>query len=476
MLQSVELQAISRILHTENAEERNELMMYDDSYYSIYRPIIQYIKKFEDEYSQVPSVFEVLDHFSETFPNLELYNTSDPLAYIVKKLKDNKARNILTEMFNKLKDLDETDVNEAWKYISAKSEQVNEMITATPIDLIADAPLRAQMIIDSNKQIRIPTGFAELDKLLGGGLSTYEEFVLLIARTGNGKTFMQSMFAESAQRNGFPTLIYSPEMSSPTIGTRFDAFRGKGKFQNRDLTRGNYTEEYKQYLAALSTETTPVIVLEDKDVEGGEVTVEALGRLVKKHKIKLLIIDGLSYMTNSKGKPSDPDYIKFKALSQDLFKLGKRYKCAVVISMQANRETGSQKDRDGNIPIPSLFNVEGSDVPGRVCTQAWALRNRFEQGVIDLQILKSRTAQHKNEIYTYSADYGRGIVEYIATSLPGDALATSETTPVIDDSARVDAVETQKILSNGTAMPTVSAPWSGNDLSVDDTDDEVIEF
>ena len=66
---------------------------------------------------------------------------------------------------------------------------------------------------------------------------------------------------------------------------------------------------------------------------------------------KLLVIDGLSYMFDDRGRKGDADHIKYKNMCADLFRLSKQCGCAVVVMMQANRETQNSKDQKGD-PFP----------------------------------------------------------------------------------------------------------------------------
>ena len=140
------------------------------------------------------------------------------------------------------------------------------------------------------------------------------------------------------------------------------------------------------------------------------VSVKHLEPFVKKNNIKLLIIDGLSYMMDDQA--SNTDYDKYKHIATDLFKLSKKYGCAVVVAMQANRETKESRDDKGE-PLPTLYNCEGSDHPGRICTQAFALRQIFDRHVLDIRLEKSRNANNQKPIFSYAIDYNTGNMQYL---------------------------------------------------------------
>ena len=259
-------------------------------------------------------------------------------------------------------------------------------------------------------------------------------------------SWVMTKFMESAQANKFPCLYYSPEMQASFLGTRFDTWRKH--FQNSQLYRGNYNEEYQNYIKELENEATPAFILEDKDVAEGSVNVPVLESLVKRYRIKLLIIDGLSYMEDNRSRYSDRDYEKYKNLSTDLFKLSKRYGCAVVIAMQANRESKDSKDDKGEI-FPTAMNIEGSDHPARIATQVFSIRQIFERHVLDIRLEKSRMANNQKPILSYSWDINTGNIQNIqgedsgSTSVNVPTQSNIVTSPKIvkhvhDDSALLD--------------------------------------
>ena len=260
-------------------------------------------------------------------------------------------------------------------------------------------------------------------------------------------TWIATKMMESAQKNGFPVLYYSPEMQGAYLGTRFDTWRTH--MQSSQLFLGKYTDEYWKYLDKLSQEETAALVLEDKHTSGNEVNVRVLENLVKKYGIKLLIIDGLSYMTDT--QRSDTDYIKYKNICAALFKLSKQHGCAVVVVVQANRETKDCKDDKGE-PMPNLYNIEGSDHPARICTQAFSIRQIFDKHVLDIRLEKSRNANNQRPIFSYSWDINTGNMQYLPSGDAGTNITsvtptivppTLTTTHVhnIDDALSDDSLE-----------------------------------
>lgn len=446
MVTSIELQVISRILTSDSLDEINILCGFDDSYYSVFKEHIQFILNHKERYNDVPDVFT----FQAQFPDITLVKVSESLTYLIEELNKNKQHIMLLETFNKLKDLGAGDVTEAWAYLNSQCERVARLDSTKPLNVVKDARERSRQVQEFSKQQRIPTGFDEIDKVMYGGLSTVEELVIMVARTNTGKSWVGTRMMESAQKHGFPSLYYSPEMQASFLGTRFDTWRGH--FQNSELHQGKYDEQYYKYIDELEKEDTPAYILEDKDVPDEVVNVPVLRKLVKAEHIKLLIIDGLSYMEDSQGKISDSDYVKYKHLCTDMFRLSKQEGCAVVIMMQANRESKDNKDDKGEV-FPNIYNIEGSDHPARIATQVFAMRQIFDKHVLDIRLEKSRNANNQKPEFSYSWDINTGNMQYIPGS-QSDSINTVITPPV-----------------NPSGI--VSAPQTPNDIVLDDSDDEV---
>lgn len=446
MITSIELQVISKILTSEDSNIVDALCSFDESYYSVFQPHAHFILEHRQKFSQVPDVFT----FQSEFPDITIVQVNEPLEFLQSEMKKNKQHIMLLQTFNKLKDLGSGDVTDAWAYLAKQCDEAAKLDDCKPMNIVAQAKERSDLVIKYSQQKRIPTGFDEIDKLMYGGLSTVEELLVIIARTNTGKSWVCTKMMESAQKAGFQVGYYSPEMQSAFLATRFDTWRGH--FQNSQLFRGNYSEEYFKYIKELEKEETGAYIIEDKDMADG-VSVRKLETFVKQNSVKLLIIDGISYMTDD--ERSTTDHEKYKHIASGLFSLSKKYGCAVVLVMQANRETKETKDDKGE-PFPTMYNAEGSDHPARIATQVFSLRQIFDKHVLDIRLEKSRMANNQNPVLSYSWDVNTGNMQY----LPGGG----DDDPI----SNVIAPASGPILNN-TVEP------DNSDLSLD-VSDEDIEF
>lgn len=445
MNSTVELQVISKILTSDDDELVNELCGYDSSYYAVFNPQIEFILNHLNKYGNVPDVFT----FQAEFPQVNLVEVSrEPLEFLTNGLKQNKQRILLVDTFNKLKDLGSADVSEAWEYLHQQCDASDQLVGNAPLNIVAQAKERTEQVKDWAKQQRIPTGFAELDKLTYGGWSTVEELVSIVASTNSGKSWMAAKMLEAAHKAGFPCAIYSPEMQGAYFATRFDTWRGH--FKNSELFQGKYTDDYKQYIETLRNDPTPAFIIEDKDMPEG-VSPRHLGNFVKKNKLRLLIIDGISYMSDDRRASSD--YERLTHIAKDLFQLSKKYGCAIVAMVQANRDTKDAKDEKG-VPFPSIYNVAGAFSIIQISTQAFAMRQIFDKHVFELKLEKTRMAKNEKNILSYSWDVNTGNMQY----MQGDA----------SEDPTISAPDTSNILPVSTGpVPDIIADLDLGDIDSD---------
>ena len=91
MIQSIELQVISKLLTCDDKTEVDQLCLFDDSYYSVFKKHIQFILKHRDKYGDVPDVFT----FQAEFPDVTLVQVDEPFKYLQGEMRKNKQHILL---------------------------------------------------------------------------------------------------------------------------------------------------------------------------------------------------------------------------------------------------------------------------------------------------------------------------------------------------------------------------------------------
>ena len=94
--------------------------------------------------------------------------------------------------------------------------------TQTVVDVLNDLAdtIESDQVNQANgKRSRVPTGFPMLDKLTYNGFAG-GNLIVLSARPSVGKTAIMLQMAVEASRAGFPTVVYSLEMTNKELGQR----------------------------------------------------------------------------------------------------------------------------------------------------------------------------------------------------------------------------------------------------------------
>jgi hypothetical protein len=177
----------------------------------------------------------------------------------------------------------------------------------------------------------------------------------------------------------------------------------------------------------LKDDPVPAFIIEDKDMPDG-VSPRQLETFIKKHGIKLLIIDGISYMSDD--RRSSNDYERLSHISKDLFTISKKHGCAIIVAVQANRETKDAKDEKG-VPFPSIYNIAGSFEIVRVATQAFALRQIFDKHVFEIKLEKTRMARNDKNVLSYTWDVNTGNMQYMQGDQTEDPMVDTPATDII---------------------------------------------
>ncbi|HET7042485.1 MAG TPA: DnaB-like helicase C-terminal domain-containing protein, partial [Gemmatimonadales bacterium] len=134
----------------------------------------------------------------------------------------------------------------------------------------------------------IPTGFASIDRLLGGGLRR-RDLILLAGDIGSGKSSLALGIAIRSALSGVPVLLLSGEMSEDRLMERALAMEGRATVD--ELRTGKLDDERRAAVgaAALRLRGVPLVVRPLIGREFGE--VEAAMRVVPRP--ALVIVDYL---------------------------------------------------------------------------------------------------------------------------------------------------------------------------------------
>ena len=200
-------------------------------------------------YGNVPDIPTFLESF-EDFEIIDVYESDD---YLVDKINEEYLYSQLVPIIQETANLlTKSNSVDALEYLKSNITNMTPKCSSYGVDIIAQANERYEEHVrkqDSETPWCLPTGFKELDDVIGG-LALGEEFVVIVARTNQGKSWVLAKIATHNWKVGANVGYISPEMSPNRIGYRFDTLNEH--FSNSDLFRGNKVSTYKEYIECLT--------------------------------------------------------------------------------------------------------------------------------------------------------------------------------------------------------------------------------
>lgn len=388
-----------------------------DDYFITYKDEYDYISTHFTEYGNVPDS----ETFLNKFPEFTLLDVTESDRYLIDTFNEEHLYAITVPVVTKVAEYLQTDSKAAVEYLQSVLPQLTQKTAITGTDIISTANMRLEQWNEKrgNKEsFFIPTGFEELDQILGGW-SRGEELVVIFARTGQGKTWVLLKSLEHAWKMNKVVGLLEPEMTAIKTGYRFDTLNGN--MSSKALIRGEEIENYESYIKQLQKNTTPFFVAHPSDFKR-KVTVSKLKSWVEANKIEVLAIDGITYLADERHQKGDNKTTALTNISEDLMDLSIQLKIPVIVVSQSNRD-GASKEND---EAPSLENIRDSD--GIAHNASTVIAAKQKGPGIELSIRKNRNGMSGDKLlYYWDAD--KGIFRYI----PSEESA-------VDDSTKIEQV------------------------------------
>ena len=200
----------------------------------------------------------------------------------------------------------------------------------------------------------VPTGFVDLDKLLGNGLQR-SDMVVVAARPSLGKSTLAFNIARHASEQGFRIGIFSLEMSAEQIAIRL--LSSEANVDSHRLRLGMVSEaEHRRELDAIGMLSELPIYIDDTPIQG---IVEMRGkarRLQIERGLDLLIVDYLQLMTGGSGR-NDNRVQEMGEFSRSLKGMARDMDIPVLACSQLSR---APEQRPSHRPILSDLRESGS--------------------------------------------------------------------------------------------------------------------
>lgn len=204
-----------------------------------------------------------------------------------------------------------------------------------------------------DEMMGVPTGFIDLDKLLGGLQPS--DLLIIAGRPGQGKTgFMLSIAKNAAQTNKKHVAIFSLEMANEQLVQRLIA-QETGIDSQRLRTGKLHSDEWPLLTEAIEALSQTRVFLDDTPGLTPLQLRTKCRRLHLEHKLDLVIVDYLQLMGGdyrSENRVQEVSYI-----SRNLKMLARELNVPVLAAAQLSRAVEQRSDK---VPVLSDLRESGS--------------------------------------------------------------------------------------------------------------------
>ena len=197
----------------------------------------------------------------------------------------------------------------------------------------------------------LPTGFSELDRMIGG--LNKSDLILMASRPGMGKTSLALNIARSAIKDSDKTVvIFQLEMSSQQLAMRM--LSGEALVDNKKLRMGTLTDDDWDRIAGAATSLTKSHIMID---DNSGITVSEMKAKCRRlgSDLGLIVVDYLQLMHS--GKRNDNRVQEVAEISRSLKIMAKDLNVPVLCLSQLSRGPESRQDKR---PMLSDLRESGS--------------------------------------------------------------------------------------------------------------------
>lgn len=403
----IQLQILSYILQTKSMDIIENNFITED-YFNEYADEFKFIQSHVREYGNVPDKATFLSHFTD----IELVEVAETEKYLIDTLREEYLYAQSVPMLQRMAELLKTDSNAAAEYMATHIEELQPNYGLGGTDIITQGMERFNQFKERKNNPDkwfFESGFKELDDIIHG-IQREEEFMVIFARTNQGKSWVLAKMCAHVWKTGFNVGYISPEMSATSIGFRFDTLLNH--YSNKSLMWGNSDIEedlYESYLADLKGKPNKFIVATPSDFKGA-LTISKLKQWIRQYRLDMIAIDGITYLSDERGKKGDNMATTLTNISEDLMSLSVDMKIPVLAVVQANRTGVVQEEDEGT---PELESIRGSDGISHNASKVLSLRQK-KDSTLEIGVKKQRFGSVGGHV-NYSWDINTGTFTYMPT-------------------------------------------------------------
>ena len=231
--------------------------------------------------------------------------------------------------------------------------------------LLEDTIEGFMQLIDGRKDSGIPTGYPDLDRLIGGGLKP-GEMIVLAARPSIGKTAMALNIVRNiimrdiggVRKN---VLFFSLEMSGEQVSQRLLCTEAKVPLSSIMDKSVLQLPRAVQNLTQAATALKEAHLLVDETAAISVFELRAKARKINdRQKLDLIVIDYLQLMKSGESVRIENRQVEVASISGGLKKLAKDLQVPVLVLAQVNRDTEKDQGNGKGEALPKLNNLRES--------------------------------------------------------------------------------------------------------------------
>lgn len=395
----VQIQILSKVLKSKSIDIilNNDLTSdHFQTYSEHYFFIMDHYKK----YGNVPDILTFLDKFE----NFELIEVTESDKYLNEKINEEYLYTKMVPLLQHAAELMTTNSAEAFDYLKTSLNIVSPINSTYGVDIIAEAQSRYEEYMNKkNSDIpwMHPTGFKELDDVISG-LAKGEEFVVIVARTNQGKSWILDYMLTHNWKFGCNVGCISPEMSPNAVGYRFDSLNEH--FSNFNLYSGQDVGNYKEYIESLVADSKYQFRVATPMDFNKSITVSKLRNFCIQNNIDVLGIDGITYLTDERYKRGDNKTTSLTNISEDLMALSCELHIPIITVVQANRTGAGMVEG-----VPELESIRDSD--GIAYNASKVLSIRQKNSKLLMEVKKNRNGRVGVKL-CYDWEIDTGLFQY----------------------------------------------------------------
>ncbi len=281
-------------------------------------------------------------------------------------------------------------MDEAEKAVFGVSERRMTRDLQTIQQVLSDYYDRIDQLAGMSEEIYgVPSGFIDLDRLLGGMQAS--DFLIVAGRPGMGKTaFMLSAAKNAAQIHKKHVAVFSLEMSNEQLVQRLIA-QETGIDSQRLRTGKLVEDEWPVFTHAIEVLSDTLIFLDDTPALTPLQLRTKSRRLHLEYRLDLIIVDYLQLM--SSGTRSENRVQEVSYISRNLKVLARELNVPVLAAAQLSRAVEQRADKE---PQLSDLRESGSLEQDADVVMFIHRPEMYEKDTLKQNIAQIKVAKHRN--------------------------------------------------------------------------------